>query len=336
MADNLQYAYNTNWTPDPIYGGWLAGQRDNEAELSRLQNLYTAMQEMQQRQQDYEQKAQMNPLEIQSRQLANQTAQQNMDLNKSKVALVNAQMADPTWAGLQVGSENQKNITGIAKGKADASEANEDSVISAIDQITSGMQNGKLGSLSSLEGVPPEIKSVLMEAMQSPNAPQQLAMLRNGLMQRKAERYYNKVKLQTEAELASREKIAAGHDATSLQNTRMHIAAQQSADAANANKEGNQKTLEHRYNVKRDMWEQAGRPASGPLYDSMVDAWKGLSDLRNISQRPSAVIGADEPGVEFNPARPMPSTPPGVAPKEPAIGKPSREEMIKFLKSQGR
>ena len=337
MAGNLQYAYNTNWQPDPIYGGWLAGQRDNEAELSRLQNLYTAMQEMQARQQEYDQRGQMNPLEIQAKQLANQTAQQAIALNQPKEALAKAQLANPDWVGLQVGAQNQQNVTGMAEGKAKQLEATEDSVISAIDQISSGMQTGKLGALPTLEGVPTEIKSVLMEAMQSPDAPQRLAGLRQGLMQRKAERAYNKDKLKTEAELTSREKVAAGNNAATLQAANIHAAA--SRAAASANKAPNPwdmagKTLEQRYTLKREIWEQAGRPQSGPQYDSMVDAWQGLADFQNNKQKASAVLGAGEPGVDFNPARPMPSTPPGVRSKEPAG--PSRKEMIEFLKKQGK
>lgn len=94
---DLYYPDKNNWDPGPIYGGWLAGQRENEAQLLRLMQLYNNAQEIQGKGLELDKTRRMNPLDIEKAQLGNLSAQQGIDLKLPEQGLANMQANNPAF-----------------------------------------------------------------------------------------------------------------------------------------------------------------------------------------------------------------------------------------------
>jgi hypothetical protein len=112
MPLNNLYSYDTNWNPGPIYGGWLAAEREHEMGLARLMEQYKTAQALQENQQKYKQAEQMNPLEIQGKTLANQLQGQTYNTNRPKEMVAQANAQNPEWLK---GELAQQDLEGKAK-----------------------------------------------------------------------------------------------------------------------------------------------------------------------------------------------------------------------------
>jgi hypothetical protein len=143
----------------------------------------------------------MNPLELESKRGANRTQGLNADILAPKAAVARANVANPDWLKGELASQALEGQAKDSKSRKEATENQEDAVVSAMTQAMAGLQSGQgaLAVIPAFENLDPKVKQILTRALYSDDPHGNLRFMFDRIMEARAERGYAKDKLQTES-----------------------------------------------------------------------------------------------------------------------------------------